>query len=243
MLLEALSYPFPVDVACVGSGWVVCCRWGFLYFFFFSLYFSKNYSLVFCVVGISTSKIIAWSSKTLSSCGRRPTHYGLCVRHLLIYKNSFLPCCWKHHRIFLLLVWRVSVVVGWIVVNEAFFSFLLFSLLLKKNTVWFSLLLVFQLLKLHLGPQKSCCLVGGAHALSVMHATPSNIQKFPSTMLLEASSYLSPVGVARVGSGWVVCCWWGFLYFFLLFSLFLRKLQLGLFCCWYFNFNSYSFEF
>jgi hypothetical protein len=43
--------------------------------------------------------------------------------------------------------------------------------------------------------------VGGAHTLSVMHATPSNIQKFPSTMLLEASSYLSPVGVARVGSG------------------------------------------
>jgi hypothetical protein len=76
------------------------------------------------------------------------------------------------------------------------------------------LLLVFQLLKLHLGPQKSCCLVGGAHALSVMHATPSNIQKFPSTMLLEASSYLSLVGVARVDSGWVVCSWWDFLYFF-----------------------------
>jgi len=132
MLLEPLSYPSPVGVARVGSGWMVCCRWGFLYFLFSSLYFSKNYSLVFCVVGISTSKIIAWSSKKLSSYGRRPPHYGQRMRHLLIYKNSFLPCCWKHHRIFLSLVWRVSVVVGWIVVNEAFFSFLLFSLLLKK---------------------------------------------------------------------------------------------------------------
>jgi len=36
--------------------------------------------------------------------------------------------------------------------------------------------------------------------------TPSDIQKFISTMLLEASSYISLVGVARVGSGWVNCC-------------------------------------
>ena len=73
-----------------------------------------------------------------------------------------------------------------------------------------------------------------AHSLarvvhSLAHAAPLDIQKHSFIMSLEALSCPFTSGVMRVGCGCLVCRQ--------------RTFQLGPFCCWYFNSNTYSFDF
>jgi hypothetical protein len=73
------------------------------------------------------------------------------------------------------------------------------------------------------------------------HATPLDVQKYPSIMSLEEPPSAFPVGAMRVFDSGLFCCRLTFC-FPLLLSLLPWKLQLGLLGC-YFNFNPYFFYF
>jgi hypothetical protein len=70
-------------------------------------------------------------------------------------------------------------------------------------------------------------LARGVHFLA--RAAPLDIQKHSFIMSLEALSCPFTSGAMRVGCGCLVCRQ--------------RTFQLGPFCCWYFNSNTYSFDF
>jgi hypothetical protein len=54
-VIESVIISSSCGVTCISVGGLIWCRWAF---FFFSLSFQKNYSLVILVVGISTSILI-----------------------------------------------------------------------------------------------------------------------------------------------------------------------------------------
>jgi len=70
---------------------------------------------------------------------------------------------------------------------------------------------------------------------------PPSSQKYHFTVSFKVLLHPLLVGAVRGGGG-VVCCRWIFFFSFF-FSLIPEKLHLNRLCCWYFNFNSYSFDF
>lgn len=59
--LEASQCLLPFDMTHVFGDGLVCRRWAFIFFLFFSLSSHENYSLTFLVVGISTLILILFS--------------------------------------------------------------------------------------------------------------------------------------------------------------------------------------
>jgi len=113
-----------------------------LLFLLYSSFMEENLVFLYKLVVILMKKVfIVYGAYT--NTYKVPTHFRWRVWHLLSAKNALPPCHWKCRCALFLLVWHIDSD-GVVCCQWGFFlsSFLSSPL---KFTVWFSLLLVFQL--------------------------------------------------------------------------------------------------